>query len=99
MCGCCSPAVSSISLRNRSGPRCGGQIGVQNFDRHPPPVFEVLGKVHGGHRPLAERPLNPVAPRQGAREIAGHVPEPSVNAAIITPKIRNSQSLGDARRS
>jgi hypothetical protein len=30
-------------------PERGGQLGPQHLHRHPPPVFQVLGQVHGRH--------------------------------------------------
>jgi hypothetical protein len=40
------------------GPECGGELGVENLERHGAVVFPVVGKVNSGHAAAAELPLD-----------------------------------------
>ena len=51
----------------------GGELGLQDLERHLAVVLEVLGQVHRGHAPLAELPLDAVAVGQGGNEAGKRV--------------------------
>ena len=46
----------------------GGQLRLQDLERHLAVVLEVLGQVHGGHAALAELPLDQIAISEGGDE-------------------------------
>jgi hypothetical protein len=46
----------------------GRQLRLEDLERDPPLVFDVVGEVDGGHPALAELPLYSVAPLQGLVE-------------------------------
>jgi thiamine phosphate synthase YjbQ (UPF0047 family) len=48
MWGCCKRAVRRISRRKRSGPQAGGDLRVENLERHRPVVLKVLGEIDRG---------------------------------------------------
>ena len=49
----------------------GGELGLQDLERHLAVVLEVLGQVDGGHAPLAQLPLDAVAVGEGGDQSVG----------------------------
>ena len=61
MCGCCRRAASRISRWNRSGPRVGGELGMEHLERDGAVMAEVAREPDRGHAPAPELPLERVA--------------------------------------
>jgi hypothetical protein len=62
------PHLAEESLRAERA----GEIGVQNFERHPPVVTEVAGQPDGGHAAASELALDRVAVAEGRAEKCQH---------------------------
>ena len=48
-------------LHEALGAEHGGELRLEDLDRHLAVVLEVLGQIHGGHAALAQLPLDAVA--------------------------------------
>ena len=58
MCGWLRRAAISISRRKRSGPSAYGELGVQDLERHPALVPEIVGEIDRGHAAAPELALD-----------------------------------------
>jgi hypothetical protein len=71
MWGCCSRATVSISALKPIGAEGGGQLRVQNLERHVTAVLQVAREIHRGHSPAAELALDDVAIAQALEQSRG----------------------------